>query len=107
MSRTNTEAMEPDDIGRIVLASDPKLSPDGNTVDYVVARVDLEANRYRSAIWLSPTDASPPPYQSSSGEHGDTRAKWSPDGRRLAFTDRRAEDKDGKRTGTLHVAPVS
>jgi dipeptidyl aminopeptidase/acylaminoacyl peptidase len=99
--------MEPDDIGRIVLASDPKLSPDGNTVAYVVARVDLEANRYRSAIWLAPTDASAPPYQFSSGEHGDSGPEWSPDGRRLAFTSRRAEDKDGKRTGTLHVAPVS
>ena len=45
--------MQPDDIGRIVSASDPKISPDGSTVAYVVSRVDLEANKYRSAIWLA------------------------------------------------------
>jgi dipeptidyl aminopeptidase/acylaminoacyl peptidase len=99
--------MEPDDIGRIVLASDPKISPDGATVAYVVTRVDLDANRYRSAIWLAASDGSSPPYQFSSGEHGDSGPEWSPDGRRLAFTSRRAEDSDGKRKGTLHVAPVS
>ena len=37
--------MQPDDIGRIVSASDPKISPDGSTVAYVVSRVDLEANK--------------------------------------------------------------
>jgi dipeptidyl aminopeptidase/acylaminoacyl peptidase len=99
--------MEPEDIGRIVSASDPKVSPDGATVAYVVSRVDLEANRYRSAIWLAATDGSSAPYQFSAGEHGDVGPEWSPDGRRLAFTSRRSEDKDGKRTGTLHVAPVS
>jgi len=99
--------MQPDDIGRIVSASDPKLSPDGSTVAYVVSRVDLEANRYRSAIWLAAADGSSAPYQFTSGEHGDSGPVWAPDGRRLAFTSRRSEDKDGKRKGTLHVAPVS
>jgi dipeptidyl aminopeptidase/acylaminoacyl peptidase len=99
--------MQPDDIGRIVSASTPRVSPDGTTVAYVVTRTDLEANKDRSAIWLAAADGSPPPYQFSSGEHGDGGPVWSPDGRRLAFTSRRSEDKDGKRKGTLHVAPVS
>ena len=99
--------MQPEDIGRIVSASDPKISPDGSTVAYVVSRVDLEANKYRSAIWLAAADGSSAPYQFTSGEHGDSGPEWAPDGRRLAFTSRRSEDKDGKRKGTLHVAPVS
>src|SRR4051794_26761097 len=99
--------MEPDDIGRIVSATDPTLSPDGATVAYVVRRVDLDANEYRSAVWLAAVDGSSPPYQFSSGAHGDSDPAWPPDGRRLAFTSRRSEDEKGRRKGTLHVAPVS
>jgi dipeptidyl aminopeptidase/acylaminoacyl peptidase len=101
--------VEPSDIGRIVGASNPTLSPDGGTVAFVVTRVDLDANRYRSAVWLAATDGSTPPYRFSAGEHGDAAPAWSPDGRFLAFTSRRAASTEGKgdeRRASLHVVPV-
>ena len=94
--------MEPADIGRIVTGADPRVSPDGTLVAFAVRGVDLEANRYRSAIWLAAVDGSSAPYQLTAGEHGDANPAWSPDGRRLAFTSRRGEDD----RHTLHVAPV-
>src|SRR5215212_11834204 len=38
--------------------SDPRLSPDGRWVAYVVTNVDQRQNRRLSQIWLAPTDGS-------------------------------------------------
>lgn len=95
--------MQPTDIGRLVSLADPRVSPDGTQVAFVVTRTDLDANRYRSSIWLAATDGSTPPYQLTSGDRGDAQPVWSPDGRRLAFTSRRAADDS---LFTLNVVPV-
>ena len=50
--------MVPEDVYGLTGVSDPRLSPDGTTVAYVVDRVDGEANEYRGAIWLAPADGS-------------------------------------------------
>ncbi|MBW0116930.1 S9 family peptidase, partial [Pseudonocardia sp. KRD-169] len=91
--------MQPADIARIVSVSAPALSPDGRRVAFTVTRVDLAANRYRSAVWLADVDGGTAPYPITSGDDGNPR--WSPDGRRLAFT--RADDDGG---GSLRVVPV-
>ena len=78
--------MQPADIGRLVTPGDPRVSPDGRRVAVVVTRVDLEADRYRSAIWLAPADASSPARPLTAGEDSDANPAWSPDGTRLAFT---------------------
>ena len=60
------------------------MSPDGRTVAFVVADVDLEANSYRRRIWLAPSDGSEPSRPFTSGP-SDRLARWSPDGSMLAF----------------------
>jgi dipeptidyl aminopeptidase/acylaminoacyl peptidase len=69
-------------------------------VAFVASRVDIEGNRYRSAVWLAATDGSTAPYPLTSGEHGDGGPAWSPDRGRLAFT----RSRDGRHT--LNVLPV-
>jgi dipeptidyl aminopeptidase/acylaminoacyl peptidase len=93
--------VQPADIARIVTVASPTLSPDGRRVAFVVTRTDLDANRYRSAVWLADVDGERAPYPLTAGEHGDRSPAWSPDGRRLAFT-----RGDGEGGGSLRVVPV-
>ncbi|MCD2194509.1 S9 family peptidase [Actinomycetospora endophytica] len=78
--------MQPADIGRLVTPSTPRVSPDGTRIAVVVTRVDLEADRYRSAVWLAPADGSSAARPLTAGEATDGNPTWSPDGSRLAFT---------------------
>ena len=48
--------MRPEDVYALTSVGDPRLSPDGRLVAYVVTRIDREANRYRTAIWVAPLD---------------------------------------------------
>ncbi|MDL5159929.1 S9 family peptidase [Actinomycetospora termitidis] len=75
--------MQPADIARLVSPGDPRVSPDGRRIALVVTRVDLEADRYRSGIWIADGDGTPRPL---TGGDGDANPRWSPDGTRLAFT---------------------
>ena len=94
--------MLPEDINRLTWVSDPQLSPDASTVAYVVTRVDGEANRYRSRVWLVPSDGSAAPRPVSAGEENDAAPRWTPDGRMLLFTSTRRTDAAGKTRSALY-----
>jgi dipeptidyl aminopeptidase/acylaminoacyl peptidase len=66
---------------------DPQISPDGKWVAYVVATPDLEANRTVRNIWLVPLPDGEPRQLTRSGR--DSRPRWSPDGKRIAFVSAR------------------
>jgi dipeptidyl aminopeptidase/acylaminoacyl peptidase len=95
--------MRPEDLYELTWVGDPRLSPDGATVAYVVWAMDREANDYRSAIWMAPADGSAPPRKVTAGERQDADPRWSPDGRSLAFTSNRGGDKEKKQ---LYVMPA-
>ncbi len=93
--------MVPEDVLALTGVSDPRLSPDGTTVAYVVGAADGEANEYRGAVWLAAADGSSPPRRFTAGSKNDADPRWSPDGSRLAFT----SNRDGK-VMQLYVMPV-
>jgi dipeptidyl aminopeptidase/acylaminoacyl peptidase len=82
----------PDDLYRLRVATDPRLSPDGRNVVVTLQTVAPDFEGYRTALWLVPTtdDDSAEPRQLTIGARHDSHPRFSPDGRTLAFlSDRR------------------
>src|SRR6266498_1894211 len=75
--------MRPSDLTLLRIPSMPALSPDGRLAAVALTRIDLEADTYRSEIWVMPTDGSIPPRRFTSGFR-DHWPRFSPDGRLLA-----------------------
>jgi dipeptidyl aminopeptidase/acylaminoacyl peptidase len=81
------------DLFKFVWVADPQIAPDGSQVAFVRVIADEKKDGYETSIWLVKTDGSEPPRAITSGTR-DTAARWSPDGRRLAFV--RSVEKDGR-----------
>jgi dipeptidyl aminopeptidase/acylaminoacyl peptidase len=64
--------------------SEPQISPDGKWIAYSVATPDVEANHSVRDIWVVPAAGGGEARQITRGG-SDTRARWSPDGKKLAF----------------------
>jgi dipeptidyl aminopeptidase/acylaminoacyl peptidase len=79
-----------DDYLAFEFLNDPRVSPDGRTVAYVVTRIDRAQNRRNSTIWITPADGSGSPRQFTTSPQSCNSPRWSPDGRWLAFLSTRA-----------------
>jgi dipeptidyl aminopeptidase/acylaminoacyl peptidase len=66
-------------------AGDPQVAPDGKVVAYTVTTVDRKSNRRVSRIWVAAVDGGSAPAPFTSESASSTGARWSPDGRTLAF----------------------
>src|ERR1700688_5034758 len=73
-----------DDLMSAARISEPMVSPDGLWVAYTVAKADLAAHRLTRNIWLVSTSGTSEPRQLTRGG-SDSRPRWSPDSKRLAF----------------------
>jgi dipeptidyl aminopeptidase/acylaminoacyl peptidase len=65
--------------------TDPRVSPDGNRIVFTMGTTDMEANRVVNHIYSMQSDGGDLK-QLTSGPRSASSARWSPDGRLLAFT---------------------
>ncbi len=68
---------------------DPQISPDGNLVSFTVQSVDVAANKKPQQIWTVPIAGGTPRQITRDGE-SNSRARWAPDAKRIAYVSDRS-----------------
>ena len=64
--------------------ADPQVSPDGSRVAFALTEVDLAGGKRNTDLWIAPVTGGEP-RRITSSPASDSRPRWSPDGRHLAF----------------------
>jgi acylaminoacyl-peptidase len=116
VNRPTTRSFRPDDLYRLRVATDPRISPDGAVVVFNLQTVAPGKDGYRNAIWAVDADGGEPRRLTLGARH-DTHARFSPDGRTLAFlSDRRlhveeepaaGDAKDREDAQQIHLLPLA
>ena len=91
-SARTLEAKRPirfEDLMEFQRLSDPQISPDGRWVAFVVNQQNLENNDSHSHLWLVPFLGGEPK-QLTRGNSTESRPRWSPESRSLAFISSRS-----------------
>jgi dipeptidyl aminopeptidase/acylaminoacyl peptidase len=83
----------PGDVAALHAVSDPRVSPDGEWVAYVVTTSDLEEDRMASELWMVRWDGSRR-VRLTHSEASESSPRWSPDGRYLSFLAKRGDDDE-------------
>jgi len=84
--------IRPADIYRLPVLADPQVSPDGKWVSYTLTTIDSLKDSRNSDIWMVSRDGAQD-IQLTSSPDGESRARWSPDGKWLSFLSSRQEGK--------------
>jgi dipeptidyl aminopeptidase/acylaminoacyl peptidase len=108
-----------EDLYRLRIATEPRVSPDGRWAVITLQSVAPTYDAYTQALWLVATDPAVDgePRRLTIGSRNDRSARFSPDGRWLAFiSDRRLhieqepsrpkESNDREDKDQVHVLPI-
>ena len=95
--------LKPEDFAAIRDVDEPNLSPDGNTIAYVVGTVDLTKDKQPGNLWLAKWDGSEN-RALTFGENKQSHPRWSPDGKWLAFLSSREDENENDQLWVLSSA---
>jgi dipeptidyl aminopeptidase/acylaminoacyl peptidase len=75
----------PGDLAALREVQDPRISPDGAWVAYVVRTSDTEEDRITGDLWMTSWDGARTVQLTHTPKDGESTPRWSPDNRYLAF----------------------
>jgi dipeptidyl aminopeptidase/acylaminoacyl peptidase len=85
--------LKPEDFAAIRDVDEPQLSPDGNSVAYVVKTIDVEKDKQASNLWLAKWDGSEN-RALTFGDKKQAHPRWSPDGKWIVFLSSREDENE-------------
>ncbi len=95
--------LKPEDFAALREVDEPNLSPDGQSVVYVVGTIDLTKDKQPRNLWLAKWDGSEN-RALTFGEKKQAHPRWSPDGKWIAFLSGREDENDNGQLWILSSA---
>jgi dipeptidyl aminopeptidase/acylaminoacyl peptidase len=103
MATTKIRTITAEDLYQFNTVADVRISPDGQTVVYTVQRVDRKTEKKYTNLWVALTGRGEP-RQFTTGDQHDGSARWSPDGRQIAFLSDRG---DTEKPAQIYLIPFT
>ncbi len=95
--------LRPEDFAAVRDVDEPNLSPDAQSVAYVVGTTDLAKDKQARNLWLAKFDGSEN-RPLTSGNETQTHPRWSPDGKWIAFLTSRGDEHENDQVWILPIA---
>ena len=103
MNKNEIKRVEAHDILKYKFLAGPKFSPDGNVVAFKVSQADIDANDYKSYIWLYYINEEVLMQLTSYGREG--AFCWSADGSNIVFVSNR-DDKNKIKNSEIYAIDI-
>ena len=103
MNKNEIKRVEAHDILKYKFLAGPKFSPDGSIIAFKVSQADIDANDYKSYIWLYYINEEVLMQLTSYGSEG--AFCWSADGNKILFVSNR-DDKNKIKNSEIYAIDI-